>query len=159
MPPKKMIITQNLLFNVPFALVMNIVSVLTNPNVKFDFTFIPSFLVALVLIEVLGFVIPVQKIAGAVGGKIAPNKNPMAFPQFLVVAAVLTVIFTVLMTAGMTCFGLLMAGNLGAFFPAYLGALIPMLPTAYACVLVFLPLSMGLSGLGKWTAEHQNDGK
>lgn len=155
MPPKKMIITQNLLFNAPFALVMNLVSVLTNPNVKLDFTFIPSFLVAFVLIEILGIVIPVQKIAGAVGSKVAPGKNPMAFPQFLAVAAVLTVIFTLLMTAGMTLFGLAMEGALNMFIFAYISALPPMLVAAYVCVLVFLPMSMAVSGLGKFSAEHQ----
>lgn len=134
---------------------MNTVSVLTNPNVNSDFTFIPSFIVALVLIEILGAVIPVQKIAGLVGGKVAPGKNPMAFPQFLAVAAVLTVIFTVLMTAGMTLFGLAMDGALNQFVPAYLSALLPMLVTAYVCVLIFLPMSMAVSGLGKFSAEHQ----
>ena len=157
MPPKKMIIIQNLVFNAPFAFVMNLVSTLTNPNTKLDFTFIPMFLIGFVLVEILGVIIPIQKIAGAVGGKIAPRKNPMDFPQFLVVAAVLTVILTVLMTAGMTFFGLLFGGALApmAFLFAYLQALPIMLITAYICVLVFMPLSMKVSGLGEFSAQHQ----
>ena len=152
-----MIIIQNLVFNVPLALIMNLVCTLSNPNVNLDFTFIPMFLIGLVLVEILGFVIPIQKIAGAVGGKIAPRKNPMAFPQFFAVAAVITVILTVLMTAGMTFFGLLFGGALEpmAFLFAYLGALPIMLLTAYVCVLIFMPLSMIVSGLGKFAAEHQ----
>ena len=155
MPPKKMIILQNLIFNVPLALIMNLVSTLTNPNVKLDFTFIPMFLIGLILVEILGFVIPIQKIAGAVGNKIAPNKNPMMFPQFLVVAIVITVILTVLMTAGMTFFGLLFGGQLAQFPKAYIMSLPVMLITAYVCVLIFMPLSMVLSGLGKFLEEHQ----
>ena len=156
MPPKKMIIIQNLVFNVPLALIMNLVSTLTNPNVELDLTFIPMFLNGLVLVEILGFVIPIQKIAGAVGGKIAPRKNPMAFPQFFAVAAVITVILTVLMTAGMTFFGLLFGGQLSpmVFLFAYLGALPIMLLTAYVCVLIFMPLSMIVSGLGKFIDQQ-----
>ncbi len=155
MPPKKMIIVQNLVFNVPLALIMNLVSTITNPNVKLDFTFIPMFLIGFVLVEILGFVIPIQKIAGAVGGKIAPGKNPMMFPQFFLVAAVITVILTVLMTAGMTFFGLLFAKQLSQFPMAYVMALPVMLLTAYVCVLVFMPLSMVVSGLGKFLETHQ----
>ena len=159
MPPKKMIIIQNLVFNVPLALIMNLVSTLSNPNVKLDLTFIPMFLIGLVLVEILGFVIPIQKIAGAVGGKIAPRKNPMAFPQFFAVAAVITVILTVLMTAGMTFFGLLFGGQLApmVFLFAYLGALPVMLLTAYVCVLIFMPLSMKVSGLGEFAARQQQE--
>ncbi len=160
MPPKKMLIIQNLVFNVPLAVIMNLVSTLTNPNTKFDLTFIPMCLIGFVLVEILGFIIPIQKIAGAVGGKIAPRKNPMEFPQFFAVAAVITIILTVLMTAGMTFFGLLFAqlagqGSLSAFPMAYISALPAMLITAYVCVLIFMPLSMAVSGLGKFTAEHQ----
>lgn len=155
MPPKKMLIIQNLVFNAPFALVMNLVSTIGNGQPVLDPSFFIMYLVAFVMIEVLGFIIPVQKIAGAVGGKIAPRKNPMAFPQFFAVAAVLTVIFTVLMTAGMTAVALAFAGQLAIFPFAFLGSLPPMLVAAYICVLVFLPLSMAVSGLGKFTAEHQ----
>lgn len=155
MPPKKMVITQNLVFNVPLALIMNIVATATNPNAKFDLTFIPMFLIGFVLAEILGFVIPVQKIAGAVGGKIAPGKNPMMFPQFLVVGLVISLIMTVFITAGMTFFGLLFGGALNQFPIAYVMALPAMLITAYVCVLVFMPLSMVVSGLGKFIEEHQ----
>ena len=155
MPPKKMVITQNLLFNVPLAFIMNLVSTLTNPNGKFDFTFILMFLIGLALVELLGAVIPIQKISGAVGNKIAPGKDPMMFPQFFVVDMVVTVIITVLMTAGMTFFGLLFAGQLSQFPRAYVTALPVMLVTSYVCVLVFMPLSMKVSGLGRFIAEHQ----
>lgn len=155
MPPKKMIITQNLVFNVPLALIMNVVATATNPNAKFDLTFIPMFLIGFVLAEVLGFVIPVQKIAGAVGNKVAPGKNPMMFPQFFAVGAVITVILTIFMTAGMTFFGLLFGGALNQFPKAYIMALPAMLITAYVCVLVFMPLSMKVSGLGEFAAQHQ----
>ena len=155
MPPKKMIITQNLVFSVPLAFIMNLVSTLTNPNVKLDFTFIPMFLIGLVLVEILGAIIPIQKIAGAVGNKIAPGKNPMMFPQFFVVAIVITIILTLLMTAGMTFFGLLFGGQLSQFPIAYVMALPAMLITAYVCVLIFMPLSMKVSGLGQFIAEHQ----
>ena len=96
MPPKKMVITQNLLFNVPLAFIMNLVSTLTNPNGKFDFTFIPMFLI-----------------------------------------------------------GLLFGGQLSQFPRAYVMALPPMLITSYVCVLIFMPLSMKLSGLGRFIAGHQ----
>ena len=104
-PTKKMILTQNLIFNAPFALIMVIVSTILNKQ-SFGPETIGMFFIALVMIEILGFVIPVQKIAGFFGAKVFGGKNPMAFPQFLLVAAVLTVIFTVLMTLGMTFIGM-----------------------------------------------------
>lgn len=156
MPPKKMIITQNLVFNIPLAVIMNLVSTLTNPNAKLDITFIPMTLIGFVLVEILGFIIPIQKIAGAVGGKIAPRKNPMEFPQFFAVAAVITVILTVLMTAGMTLAGLLFGGAPLSTFPMAYGMALPaMLITAYVCVLIFMPLSMKVSGLGEFAAKNQ----
>ena len=148
MPTKKMILTQNLIFNVPFALVMVIVSTIVNkaPAVSI----IPMFFIALVIVEILGFVIPVQKIAMAIGKKFFPGKNPMAFPQFLLTAAVLTVIFTILMTLIMTLIGLLMDG---APLSAYWGAVLHIFPilliAAYCSVLIFLPLSMKVSGMDK----------
>lgn len=59
------------------------------------------------------------------------------------------------MTAGMTFFGLLFAGQLNQFPMAYVMVLPVMLLTAYICVLVFMHLSMRVSGLGQFTAEHQ----
>ena len=156
MPPKKMIITQNLVFNIPLAVIMNFVSTLTNPKVGFDISFIPMTLIGFVLVEILGFIIPIQKIAGAVGGKIAPRKNPMEFPQFFAVAAVITVILTVFMTAGMTFFGMLFGGEgFGGFPMAFLMSLPVMLITAYVCVLIFMPVSMKVSGLGEFAAKNQ----
>ena len=159
MPPKKMLITQNLVFNAPFALVMNIVSTIGGGGIAAVFTpfFLLMYLIAFVMIEALGFIIPVQKIAGAVGGKVAPRKNPMEFPQFFAVAAVLTVIFTVLMTAGMTAVALLFQGDIAQFPLAFQVGLPPMLIAAYICVLIFLPLSMKVSGLGEFTARQQQE--
>ncbi len=151
-PTAKMIITQNLVFNAPFAFIMVLVSTLLNgaPLVSM----IPMFFIALVICEILGAVIPVQKIAGAVGGKVAPGKNPMAFPQFFAVAAVLTVIFTVLMVLAMTFIGMKIDGApMSEYVNSCLHVFLPLLATAYGCVLVFLPLSMAVSGLGKLAAQ------
>ncbi len=76
----------------------------------------------------------------------------MMMPQFLVPAAVLTVIFTVPMTLIMTAVGLAMAPEgpgLAIFFPSFISVLPWMLLAAYVCVLVFLPLSMVVSGIAK----------
>ena len=148
-PTKKMILTQNLVFNAPFALIMVIVSTILQPEPKW-ISMIPMFFIALVMIEVLGFVIPVQKIAGFFGEKVFKGKNPMAFPQFLLVAAVLTVIFTVLMTLGMTFIGMKFDGApMSAYLPSCLRVFPWLCLTAYCCVLVFLPLSMKVSGMDK----------
>jgi len=148
-PTKKMILTQNLIFNAPFALIMVIVSTILNKQ-PFGPQIIGMFLIALVMIEILGFVIPVQKIAGFFGGVVFHGKNPMAFPQFFLVAAVLTVIFTVLMTLGMTFIGMKLGG---APMSAYWATCLYVFPwlclTAYCCVLIFLPLSMKVSGMDK----------
>ena len=156
MPPKKMIITQNLVFNIPLALLMNTVATVSGGR-PIDLTFIPMFLIGFVLVEILGFIIPIQKIAGAIGGKIAPGKNPMDFPQFFAVGAVITVNITIFMTAGMTFFGMLFGGQLQFpdYFFAFLGSLPVMLLAAYIGVLIFMPLSMKASGLGAFAAQHQ----
>lgn len=111
-----------------------------------------QYFIGLLVIEILGAVIPVQKIAMGIGAKCFPGKNPMEMPQFLLPAAVLTVIFTVPMTLIMTAVGLAMApeGPGLSIFPfAFLGVLPWMLLAAYLCVLVFLPLSMKASGMDK----------
>ena len=148
-PTKKMILIQNLVFNVPFALIMVIVSTILNKQ-SFGVETIGMFFIALVMVEILGFIIPVQKIAGFFGQKVFGGKNPMAFPQFLLVAAVLTVIFTVLMTLGMTFVGLKLGGApMEAYLPTCLHVFPWLCLTAYCCVLVFLPLSMKVSGMDK----------
>lgn len=148
-PTAKMIITQNIIFNCPFALIMVLASNIVNGQ-PIDVTVIPMFFIALVICEILGAVIPVQKIAGFVGGKVAPGKNPMAFPQFFLVAAVLTVIFTVLMATSMTFIGMKLGGAPMNLYWSSLAHVFPaLLCVAYCCVLVFLPLSMSVSGLGK----------
>ena len=71
----------------------------------------------------------------------------------------LTVIFTVPMTLVMTAVGLLMApdGPGLAVYPfAVLGALPAMLLAAYLSVLVFLPLSMRVSGLDRMGPPPQH---
>lgn len=152
-PTPKMIIIQNLVFNAPFALIMVLASNLVN-GMGIDVTVIPMFFIAFLITEVLGAVIPVQKIAGMVGSKVAPGKNPMAFPQFFAVAAVLTVIFTVLMVLCMTFIGMKLGGApMSAFWGSVAHVFPPLLGVAYCCVLVFLPLSMSVSGLGKLAAQ------
>ena len=148
-PTKKMIITQNLVFNVPFALVMTIVSNIINHQPIGPST-IGMFLIALVLVEIFGAIVPVQKIAGLMAAKIYKGKNPMAFPQFLLTALVLTIIFTILMTLSMTLIGMLLGG---APLSGYWGAVLDTFPwlclAAYCSVLIFLPLSMKVSGMDK----------
>ena len=148
-PTKKMILTQNLIFNAPFALIMVIVSTILNHQ-SFGVETIGMFFIALVMIEILGFVILVQKIAGFFGQKVFGGKNPMAFPQFLLVAAVLTVIFTVLMTLGMTFVGMKLGhADMAGYWDTCLRVFPWLCLTAYCCVLVFLPLSMKVSGMDK----------
>lgn len=151
-PTKKMILTQNLVFNAPFALIMVLVSTYIMQGwAGFNVTLIPMFFIALALIEFFGFIIPVQKIAGFFGAKVFKGKNPMAFPQFLLVAAVLTVIFTVLMTLSMTLIGMLLGGApLSMYWASCLKVFPWLCLTAYCCVLVFLPLSMKVSGMDKF---------
>lgn len=73
-----------------------------------------------------------QKIAVGIGKKCFPGKNPMQMPQFLLPAAVLTVIFTVPMTFIMTWVGLKMGGvPMNVYWFAFLGALPWMLLAAY----------------------------
>ena len=150
-PTPKMIITQNLVFNLPFCLVMTLVAAFASGAGLNPGTII-QYVIALVVVEILGALIPANKIAGAIGAKCFPGKNPMGLPQFLLPAAVLTVIFTVPMTLIMTAVGLLMApGGPGlSVFPfAFLGVIPWMLLAAYLSVLVFLPLSLKVSGLDK----------
>ena len=149
MPTKKMILTQNLVFNLPTCLVMTVTAAIAS-GAGFNPGTIIQFFIGLVAIEILGAVIPVQKIAMGIGAKFFPGKNPMAMPQFLLPAAVLTVIFTVPMTLIMTFVGLKMGGvPLNIYWFAFLGTLPWMLLAAYVSVLIFLPLSMKVSGLDK----------
>lgn len=158
-PTKKMIITQNLVFNLPFCVVMTLVAAFASGAGLNPGTIIQYF-IGLVVVEILGAVIPVQKIAMGIGNKLFPGKNPMMMPQFLVPAAVLTVLFTVPMTLVMTGVGLGMAKAVGEtvppYFVAFLGTLPWMLLAAYVCVLVFLPLSMVVSGIAKLAEQGEN---
>ncbi len=148
-PTKKMIITQNLVFNAPFALVMVIVSNLINHQ-PFGVETIGMFFISLVIVEILGFIIPVQKIAGFMAAKFYKGKNPMGMPQFLLTALVLTLIFTIFMTLSMTLIGMLLGG---APLSGYWGAVLHSFPllcvAAYCSVMIFLPLSMKVSGMDK----------
>ena len=148
MPDKKMLLKQNLIFNLPMCAVMTLTAALTSHSLN-PGTVI-QFFIGLAVIEVLGAVIPVQRIAQGIGGKFFPGKNPMRMPQFMLPAAALTVVFTVPMTLVMTAVGLKMGGvPMSAYWPAFFGSLPPMLLAAYVSVLIFLPLSMKLSGLDK----------
>ena len=152
MPTKKMILTQNLVFNVPVTVVMVLTAAFVSGAGLNPGTVIQC-LIGLAVIEVLGAVIPVQKIAGAIGGKVFPGKNPMQLPYLMVPAVALTILFTVPMTLIMTFVGLKMGGvPMSAYWPAVLGSLPLMLLAAYVSVLIFLPLSMKVSGLGKLIA-------
>ena len=149
MPTKKMILTQNLLFNIPTCIIMTLTAALSSGAGLNPGTII-QFFIGLVVIEILGAVIPVQKIAMGMGAKFFPGKNPMQLPQFLLPAAVLTVIFTVPMTLIMTFVGLKMGGQpMNIYWFAFLGTLPKMLLAAYISVLIFLPISMKVSGLDK----------
>ena len=160
-PTKKMILTQNIVFNAPFALIMVLVSTYIMQGwAGFNFTLIPMFFIALVLIEIFGFIIPVQKIAGFMSAKLYKGKNPMAFPQFLLTALVLTLIFTVLMTLSMTLIGMLIGGApLSMYWASCLKVFPWLCLTAYCCVLVFLPLSMKVSGMDKVAAGPRPEEK
>lgn len=148
-PTGKMILTQNLVFNLPLCVIMTITAAIAS-KAGFNPGTIIQYFIGLAAIEILGLIIPVQKIAGFFGEKVFHGKNPMAFPQFLLVAAVLTVIFTVPMTLIMTFVGLKMGGvPMNIYWFAFLGALPWMLLAAYIGVLIFLPLSMKVSGLDK----------
>lgn len=150
-PTRKMIITQNLVFNLPLCVIMTLTAAFASGAGLNPGTIIQYF-IGLLAIEILEAVIPVQKVAEGIGAKVFPGKNPMAMPQFLLPAAVLTVIFTVPMTLIMTAVGLLMAPDgpgMSIYFFAFLGVLPWMLLAAYIGVLIFLPLSMKVSGMDK----------
>ncbi len=160
-PTPKMIVTQNLVFNLPMCLIMTLTASIASGAGVNPGTII-QFFIGVAAIEILGAVIPVQKIAMGVGAKFFPGKNPMAMPQFLLPAAVLTVIFTIPMTLIMTAVGLLMAPDgpgLSIYPFAFLGVLPWMLLAAYVSVLIFLPLSMKVSGLDKMGAPSGGPGK
>ena len=149
MPTKKMILTQNLVFNLPTCVVMTLTAAFASGAELNPGTIIQYF-IGLAVIEVLGAIIPVQKIAMGIGAKFFPGKNPMQMPQFLLPAAVLTIIFTVPMTLVMTAVGLKMGGQpMNIYWFAFLGTLPKMLIAAYISVLIFLPLSMKVSGMDK----------
>lgn len=165
MPTKKMILTQNLVFNLPMCLVMTLTAALKSGAGLNPGTIIQYF-IGLVVIEILGAVIPVQKIAMGIGAKAFPGKNPMMMPYFLLPAAVLTVIFTVPMTLVMTGVGLAMAKShmppeAIAMMPGYGASFLAILPwmllAAYISVLVFLPLSMKVSGMADFIAKQQQN--
>ena len=144
-----MILTQNLVFNLPTCVVMTLTAALASGAGLNPGTVI-QFFIGFAVIEILGALIPAQKIAGGIGGKFFPGKNPMALPQFMLPAAVLTLIFTIPMTLIMSFVGLKMGGvPMNTYWFAVLGALPKMLLAAYVSVLIFLPLSMKLSGLDK----------
>ena len=144
-----MILTQNLVFNVPFVLIMVAVTNLVNGQ-GFGPETLDMILIAFVVVEILGFVVPVQKIAGFFGEKVFHGKNPMAFPQFFLVGAVLTLIFTTLMTLIMTFIGMKMGGAPMNLYWASVAKVFPwLLLAAYCSVLIFLPLSMKVSGMDK----------
>lgn len=150
-PTRKMIITQNLVFNLPLCVIMTLTAAFASKAGLNPGTIIQYF-IGLLAIEILGAIIPVQKIAMGIGAKFFPGKNPMAMPQFLLPAAVLTVVFTIPMTLIMTAVGLLMAPDgpgMSIYFFAFLGVLPWMLLAAYIGVLIFLPLSMKASGMDK----------
>ena len=148
-PTGKMILTQNLVFNVPFVLVMVAVTNIVNGQ-GFGPETIGMIGIAFVVIEILGFVVPVQKIAGFFSAKVYHGKNPMAFPQFLLTAVVLTLIFTTLMTLIMTFIGMKLGGAPMNLYWASVAKVFPWLClAAYCSVLVFLPLSMKVSGMDK----------
>lgn len=148
-PAPKMIIAQNLIFNLPFVLVMVAVTNLINGQ-SFGPETLGMVVIGFVVMELLGMIIPVKKIAGFLGDKLFPGKNPMAFPQLFLVAVVMTLIFTSLMTLIMTFIGMKMEG---ALMNMYWGAVLYSFPrlcvASYCSVLVFLPLSMKLSGMDK----------
>lgn len=156
MPTKKMILTQNLVFNLPLCVIMTLTAAFASGAGLNPGTVIQYF-IGLAVIEVLGAVIPVQKITMGIGAKFFPGKNPMQMPQFLLPAAVLTVIFTIPMTLIMTFVGLKMGGVPMNVYPfAVLGALPKMLLAAYIGTLIFLPLSMKVSGMDKLAPPPQN---
>ena len=155
MPTKKMIITQNLVFNLPVCVIMTLTAALSS-GAGINAGTLIQYCIGLVAIEILGFIIPVQKIAMGIGNKFFPGKNPMQMPQFLLPAAALTVIFTVPMTLLMTWVGLKMGGvDMSIYFFAFLGMLPKMLLAAFIGVLIFLPLSMKVSGMDKLGAPPQ----
>ena len=149
MPTKKMILTQNLVFNLPVCVIMTLTAAFgsgagLNPGT------ILQFFIGFAVIEILGFMIPVQKIAAGIGEKFFPGRNPMQMPQFMLPAAVLTVLFTVPMTLIMTFVGLKLGGiPMSNYGHAVLANLPIMLLAAYISVLIFLPLSMKVSGMDK----------
>ena len=156
-PTKKMILTQNLVFNLPVCVVMTLTAALAggaglNPGT------IIQFFIGLAVIEVLGLVIPVGKIAGGIGAKFFPGRNPMQLPQLMLPAVVLTILFTVPMTLIMTFVGLKMGGvPMDIYWPSVRIALPKMLIAAYISVLLFLPLSMKVSGMDKFTGDPPQD--
>ena len=149
MPSKKMILTQNLVLNLPTCVVMTLTAALAS-GAGLNVGTIIQFFIGFVVIEILGFVIPVRKIAGGIGAKFFPGKNPMELPQLMVPAVALTFLFTVPMTLIMTFVGMKMGGvPMNTYWPAFLSSLPKMLLAAYISVLIFLPLSMKVSGMNK----------
>jgi hypothetical protein len=150
-----MLLTQNLVFNLPFCLVMTFVAAIKN-GTGFNAGTIVQYLIALVVVEILGAVIPVQKIEMGIVNKFFPGREPMGMPQFLLPAVILTIIFTVPMTLVMTAVALAMVGVSLSILPfAFLGMIPWMLLAAYISVLIFLPLSMKVSGMDQLGAPPQ----
>ena len=148
-PTRKMILAQNLLFNCPFVLVMVAVTNIINGQ-SFGPETTGMIIIGFVVMELLGLVIPVKKISGVLGRKLFHGQNPMAFPQLFLTAVVMTMIFTSLMTLIMTFIGMKLDGAPMTLFWAGVTRSFPWLCLAsYCSVLVFLPLSMTLSGMDK----------
>ena len=151
MPTKRMILTQNLVFNIPFVLIMVAVTNLVNGQ-GFGPETIGMVGMAFVVAEILGFLVPVKKIAGFFGARFFHGRNPMAFPQFCLVACVLSLIFTTLMTLIMTFVGMKMGGVPMAIYWDSVKLVFPwLLLASYCTVLIFLPLSMKVSGMNRLT--------
>ena len=74
MPTKKMILTQNLVLNLPTCVVMTLTAALAS-GAGLNIGTIIQFFIGFVVIEILGAVIPVKKIAGGIGAKFFPGKN------------------------------------------------------------------------------------
>ena len=157
MPTKKMILTQNLVLNLPMCAIMTLTAAFASGAGLNPGTII-QFFIGLAVIEILGAVVPVQKIAMGIGAKFFPGKNPMVLPQFLLPAAVLSVIFTVPMTLIMNFVGMKMGGvPLSGYWSEFFSTLPKMLLASYISVLIFLPLSMKVSGMDKLAGGPPQD--
>lgn len=161
MPDKKMILTQNLVFNLPMCLVMTLTAAFKSGAGLNPGTII-QYVIGLAAMEFLGAVIPTRKISTGITARFFPGRNPLEFPQILLSTAVLSLLFTIPMSLVMTAVGLLMAPN-GPGLSVYPFAVLRILPWTYIAsflsVLIFLPLSMKVSGLDKMGPPRSAGGK